>query len=88
MYYTGKKKAKKIRRKMLTGVLLEIILPTMKRGAVTKRSADPVSIWFPLPLREQLDVGVIMTDLDRSKFIRAAVREKLARLNFQPPAPR
>jgi metal-responsive CopG/Arc/MetJ family transcriptional regulator len=52
----------------------------MKRGAVTKRKARQVIIWFPEDLLESLDSGVQTTDSDRSKFIRNAVREKISRI--------
>jgi hypothetical protein len=50
----------------------------MKRGAVTKADSKLIPIWAPVPLIDGLDKGVKVTDLDRSKFIRAAIREKLA----------
>jgi hypothetical protein len=51
------------------------------RGAVTKKkNSKPLIVWFPDPLIAGLDQGVVVCDLDRSKFIRAAVREKLDRV--------
>lgn len=38
-----------------------------------------VALWMPKPLVAALDKGVRKVDSDRSKFIRAALREKIAR---------
>jgi hypothetical protein len=56
----------------------------MNRGAVSKKDAVLIAAWFPLSLVRGLDRGVVVEDLDRSKFIRAAVREKLNRINRVP----
>jgi metal-responsive CopG/Arc/MetJ family transcriptional regulator len=52
----------------------------MKRGSVTKSKSRMLTIWVPETLIPYIDVGVRSCDSDRSKFIRNAVREKLARL--------
>jgi len=44
-----------------------------------------VAVWIPTETIARLDVAVRMLDLDRSKVIRRALREHLARL--QSPAP-
>ena len=46
------------------------------------RQTEMVALWMPKPLAAALDIGVIKTDSDRSKFIRTALREKLAREGF------
>jgi metal-responsive CopG/Arc/MetJ family transcriptional regulator len=51
----------------------------MKRGAVTKKGSELVSVWIPLPLFHGLERAVQTQDTDRSKLIRAALREKLQR---------
>lgn len=51
----------------------------MKRGAVTKSTSKLVNVWLPERILPYLDLGVEMDDSDRSKFIRKAIREKLAR---------
>ena len=51
----------------------------MKRGSVTKEEAQLVTLWVPKTLVPALDEGVRIEDSDRSKFIRAAIREKLQR---------
>jgi hypothetical protein len=51
----------------------------MKRGAVSKSTSRLLNVWVPVGLFPILDEGVRLTDLDRSKFIRAAIREKLVR---------
>lgn len=52
----------------------------MKRAVSKKKGSKPIIIWFPLRLISGLDRGVVIQDLDRSKFVRAAVREKLDRI--------
>ncbi len=55
----------------------------MKRGAVKKRNGSKaVIVWFPDSLLAGLNTAVTRTDLDKSKFIRAAVREKIATLKL------
>lgn len=51
----------------------------MKRGAVTKKTSELVSVWVPFQLVDGLMRAVVINDTDRSKFIRAALREKLHR---------
>lgn len=38
-----------------------------------------INLWVPEPLLAPLDSAVSALDLDRSKFIRAAIREKLTK---------
>lgn len=58
----------------------------MKRGAVKKRSGSKlVNVWINDALLDVLDDGVRVTDLDRAKFIRHAVREKAARHGVKLP---
>lgn len=58
----------------------------MKRGAVKIRKAELVALWIPKNLASAMDVGVLRTDSDRSKFIRNALREKLDRDGYPVPA--
>ena len=51
----------------------------MKRGAVSKNVSKLITLWVPSALLPYINQGVIITDTDRSKFIRQAVREKLQR---------
>ena len=53
----------------------------MKRRSSSsqKRKADLVAVWMPKEMTLRLDEVVVAQDLDRSKFIRAALREKLER---------
>jgi metal-responsive CopG/Arc/MetJ family transcriptional regulator len=51
----------------------------MKRGAVTKSEAKLVNVWMPIQLIPILDRAAKAEDSDRSKFIRNAIREKIAR---------
>jgi hypothetical protein len=52
----------------------------MHYGAVTKKKAKLILVWVPLTTIPHLDRAVRELDLDRSKFIRAAIREKMARV--------
>jgi metal-responsive CopG/Arc/MetJ family transcriptional regulator len=51
----------------------------MTRGAITKDKARLLNLWVPEEMLPALDLGVRALDLDRSKFVRAAIREKLER---------
>lgn len=51
----------------------------MKRGSVTKKESELVALWVPRQLLEAVDHAVRCEDSDRSKFIRRAVREHVAR---------
>jgi metal-responsive CopG/Arc/MetJ family transcriptional regulator len=53
---------------------------TAKRGALTKDDSKAVLIYFPKDLIPLIDRAVQLTDSDRSKFIRASVRDRLHRL--------
>ncbi|MDR3405140.1 MAG: ribbon-helix-helix protein, CopG family [Chthoniobacter sp.] len=50
-----------------------------RRGSVTAAESEFIGVWIPKPLVALLDHAVRMTDSDRSKILRAAVREKLER---------
>jgi metal-responsive CopG/Arc/MetJ family transcriptional regulator len=52
----------------------------MKRGAVSSAESEFVAAWIPKLLVAEIDAVVQMMDTDRSKFLRAAVREKLSRV--------
>lgn len=54
----------------------------MKRGAIRIKDSTFVGFWIPKQLVKLLDQGVDESDSDRSKFIRGAVREKLALKKF------
>jgi metal-responsive CopG/Arc/MetJ family transcriptional regulator len=54
----------------------------MKRGVIKKTESRLITIWFPDSVLPLIDQGIQIEDSDRSKFIRRAVREKLARLNI------
>lgn len=51
----------------------------MKRGSVKKSDSKGILVHFPNDVIPAIDRGVQLDDSDRSKFIRKAVREKLAR---------
>jgi len=49
------------------------------RGAVRIKNATLVTVWIPEQLKTSLGRAVQITDTDRSKFVRHAIREKLER---------
>jgi len=51
----------------------------MKRGSGQKPKGRLLAVWVPGKLLPSLDQGARLEDSDRSKFIRNAIREKLAR---------
>lgn len=51
----------------------------MKRCAVKTNESEMVALWIPRTLLSLLDSEVMRSDTDRSKLIRLALREKLAR---------
>jgi len=51
----------------------------MKRGLVQKVNSKMFTIWVPRVWVPEIDRGVRKLDLDRSKFVRTSIREKLAR---------
>lgn len=51
----------------------------MKRGIIKKSDCKAVLVYFPFDLIERLDADLPNYDTDRCKYIRNAVREKLAR---------
>ena len=51
----------------------------MKRGSGKKPKGKLLAVWVPRELLPRLDQGARKEDSDRSKFVRDAIREKLAR---------
>jgi metal-responsive CopG/Arc/MetJ family transcriptional regulator len=51
----------------------------MKRGSGKKPKGRLLAVWVPGKLMPRLDQGARKEDSDRSKFVRNAIREKLAR---------
>ena len=51
----------------------------MKRGSGKKPQGRLLSVWVQGTLMPRLDQGARKEDSDRSKFVRNAIREKLAR---------
>ena len=50
----------------------------MKYGRVKKESSRLITVWIPLDELPLLDMAVHREDSDRSKYIRQAIREKMA----------
>lgn len=46
---------------------------------MSKRDSSYVGLWLPDSLKDLLDSAVQDKDLDRSKYIRAAIKERLCR---------
>lgn len=57
------------------------------RGATRQADSIPVTIWVPKEWRALLQTAIRMSDTDRSKFTREALREKLARAGMPIPNP-
>jgi hypothetical protein len=51
----------------------------MKRGAIKKSESKLLTVWIPGSLETHLQRGAAKEDSDKSKFVRIAIREKLAR---------
>jgi len=51
----------------------------MKSGSAKKSKGKLLAVWVPAKLLPRLDQGARKEDSDRSKFVRNAIREKLAR---------
>jgi len=51
----------------------------MKRGSGNNPKGKLLAVWVPGKLMPRLDQGARKEDSDRSKFVRNAIREKLAR---------
>lgn len=51
----------------------------MKRGSIKKEECKQIPLWVPTAMVSLIDRGVQLEDSDRSKFIRNAIREKLAK---------
>ena len=51
----------------------------MKRGSGKKQKGRLLAVWVPEKLLPRLDRGAQKENLNRSKFVRNAIREKLAR---------
>ncbi len=56
------------------------------RGALSKSSSKAVLVYFPKNQMPLIDRAVDITDTDRSKFIRSAVRQALDRLSLTATA--
>ncbi len=48
----------------------------IRRGAISKATSQLVGLWVPKALADLIDEAATDLDIDRSKFIRAAIREK------------
>jgi len=51
----------------------------MKRGAIKKNESKLLTVWIPSSFNGPLKQAIDLEDSDKSKFVRNAIREKLAR---------
>lgn len=51
----------------------------LKRGAVKREGSEFVGAWVPESMAIGIDQAVQRLDLDRSKFLRRALEEKIAK---------
>lgn len=51
----------------------------MKRGAIRKSQSHLIAVWVPINLATAIDRVVERDDTDRSKFVREAIREHVAK---------
>ncbi len=51
----------------------------MKRGALRRENAIFIGVWVPKEMAEAIDVAVNYLDIDRSKFLRRALTDKVGR---------
>jgi hypothetical protein len=73
-------KAKSAQIKTLAQVsILGLYSVTMKRGAVKKSESKLLTVWIPETFERPMKQAVALEDSDKSKFVRNAIREKLAR---------
>lgn len=80
----------KICKSCLLGVILSVTQydmtqQTKRKGALHKRDSVPVSIPIPRIWEKQINQAVTDLDTDRSKLVRAALREKLERMGIKLP---
>lgn len=59
---------------------------TRKRGATPKRATVPVTVPVPRTWLPAINQAVALTDSDRSKLTRAALREHLHRMGVDVPS--
>jgi hypothetical protein len=58
---------------------------TKRKGALPRRKSVPVSIPIPRTWEDSINRAVSDLDTDRSKLVRAALREKLERMGITVP---
>jgi hypothetical protein len=51
----------------------------MKRGTVKKSESKLLTVWVPDTFQTPMAKAIKLEDSDKSKFVRNAIREKLAR---------
>jgi metal-responsive CopG/Arc/MetJ family transcriptional regulator len=50
---------------------------TIKRGAIRKDKCTFIGVWVPNEMVTLLDHAVVTEDLDRSKYLRRALEQKI-----------
>ena len=51
----------------------------IRRGAIRRENCTFIGAWVPSPISEAIDKAAVQMDLDRSKFLRRALAEKIAK---------
>jgi hypothetical protein len=51
----------------------------IQRGAIRRENCIFIGVWVPTPVVEAVDKAVRVMDLDRSKFFRRALEEKVTK---------
>jgi hypothetical protein len=64
--------------------ILSIYTGSMKRSPARKKDWRLVNVWMDTAEVANIDVAADLADLDRSKFIRKAIREKMGRFPIAP----
>lgn len=54
---------------------------SIKRGAFRRKNCEFIGAWFPREWVELIDKEVAASDLDRSKVLRRAIRERLGAID-------
>ena len=54
----------------------------MKRGSHRKAGSTNVTVWIPKQWKGLISQAIEIEDSDQSKFVRNAIKEKLARHNI------
>jgi len=71
---------------LLTGIYTQYIYLAMRKRGMKRPGGRLLTVWIPQGLEAPLASGAEKTGADKSKFVRMAIREKLARHGAPIPA--